>query len=116
MSATCQLDRAMMQTCMLTLFRLIPLVVALALAAGPAQAETRDHDRVREAVTRGEIRPLADILGAVRGKLPGEIAGVEIERKDGRWMYEFRVFDQGGRLFEVYVDGQTAEIARVKEK
>ena len=101
---------------MLPLLRLVPLALVLAAAASTATAEPRDHDRVREAVTRGEIRPLAEILGVVRGKLPGEIAGVEIERKDGRWMYEFRVVDQGGRLFEVYVDGQTAEIARVKEK
>jgi uncharacterized membrane protein YkoI len=101
---------------MLPLFRLVPLALVLAVVSAPAKGEPRDHDRVREAVTRGEIRPLADILGAVRGKLPGEIAGVEIERKDGRWMYEFRVFDQGGRLFEVYVDGQTAEIERIKEK
>jgi uncharacterized membrane protein YkoI len=104
------------ESCMLLILRLLPLAFALAIAPALASAESRDHDRVREAVTRGEIRPLADILGAVRGKLPGEIAGVEIERKDGRWMYEFRVFDQGGRLFEVYVDGQTAEIERIKEK
>jgi uncharacterized membrane protein YkoI len=101
---------------MLPLFRLLP--VALLLAADPALAvaQSRDHDRVREAVTKGEIRPLAEILDATRGKLPGEIAGVEIERKDGRWMYEFRVFDESGRLFEVYVDGQTAAIERIKEK
>ena len=101
---------------MLPLFRLIPLALVLAIPPASASAEPHDHDRVREAVTRGEIRPLADILAAVRGKLPGEIAGVEIERENGRWMYEFRVFDQGGRLFEVHVDGQTAEISRVKEK
>lgn len=98
------------------LLRLVPLALALVAAPLWATAEPRDHDRVREAVTRGEIRPLADILSAVRGKLPGEIAGVEIEREDGRWMYEFRVFDKDGRLFEVHVDGQTAEIARMKEK
>jgi uncharacterized membrane protein YkoI len=98
--------------------RLIALAVVLAASgfAVRANADPRDHDRAREAVTRGEIRPLAEILGAVRGKLPGEVAGVEIEQKNGRWMYEFRVFGKDGRLFEVYVDGQTAEIQRVKEK
>ena len=29
-------------------------------------------------------------------KLPGEIVGTEIERKKGRWMYEFRVVDDRG--------------------
>ena len=52
-----------------------------------------DQDAARQAVERGEIRPLADILAAIRGKLPGEVVGVEIEQKNGRWLYEFRVAD-----------------------
>ena len=67
-------------------------------------------------VERGEIRPLADILAAIRDKLPGEVAGVEVERKDGRWVYEFRVVDGKGRLFEVYVDAHNAKIERIQEK
>jgi uncharacterized membrane protein YkoI len=95
--------------------------VIVALAAGtlllaPVQADQRDHDTVRQAVERGEIRSLSDILGALRGKLPGEITGVKIEQKNGRWLYEFRVVDSAGRLFDVYVDARTAEIARIKEK
>jgi uncharacterized membrane protein YkoI len=99
-------------------FRFMAAAVLLAAAssAAPAGAEPRDHDQVRQAVARGEIRPLADILGAVRGKLPGEITGVEIEQKSGRWLYEFRVVDRAGRLFEVYVDAGTGEIERIKEK
>lgn len=89
-------------------------VAAALLAAGPATA--RDHDAVRRAVEAGEIRSLSDILNDVRGKLPGEIVGVEVERKDGRWQYEFRAVDGRGRIYEVYVDAGTGEIVRVKEK
>ena len=53
---------------------------------------------------------------SIRGRLPGQVAGVEIERKAGRWIYEFRVVDGKGRLFEVYVDARTGEIDRIKEK
>ena len=49
---------------------------------------------------RGEIRPLMDILNEIRSKVPGEIIGVEIEQKNGRWVYEFRAIDSKGRLFE----------------
>lgn len=93
--------------------------LALAAAIAPlsaARSDPEDHDAARLAVARGEIRPLADILAAVREKLPGNIAGVEIERKSGRWLYEFRVVDGNGRLFEVYVDAQSAGIERIKEK
>jgi uncharacterized membrane protein YkoI len=95
------------------------ILAALFTAAAPAIA--RDHeehrrDEVRRAVQAGEIKSLADILAAVRGKLPGEVAGVDIEHEDGRWRYEFRVVDDKGRLYEVYVDARSGKIERVKEK
>jgi uncharacterized membrane protein YkoI len=104
-----------------------PARLAVALAAmmlfgpllRPAAARDDDasqRDEVRRAVERGTIRPLAEILTAIRDKLPGEVAGVEVERKDGRWLYEFRVVDGKGRLFEVYVDARTSTIERIKEK
>lgn len=95
--------------------------MAALIAAVPQPASARDRDEhrrdeVRRAVEAGEIRSLADILKAVRGKLPGEIAGVEIEHEDGRWRYEFRVVDRQGRLFEVYIDARSGEIERIEEK
>lgn len=106
--------------------RWFPLLLAMLLAAAgltgglqPAGADDHDdkrHDAVRRAVEAGEIRSLADIIADVRDKLPGEIAGVEIERKNGRWLYEFRVIDARGRLFEVYIDARDGTIERVKEK
>ena len=92
------------------------VMAAALLPAAPVLADKADHDAVRQAVERGEIRPLTEIREIVRGKLTGEIAGVEIERKNGRWLYEFRVVDGKGRLFEVYVDARTGGIERIKEK
>ncbi|MGE0750319.1 MAG: PepSY domain-containing protein [Variibacter sp.] len=94
------------------------IVLAAALLAVPVivPAGARDHDEARRAAEAGEIRPLAEILNFVGGKLPGEIVRVKIERENGLWVYEFRVVDSKGRLFEVYVDGRTGEIKRIKEK
>jgi uncharacterized membrane protein YkoI len=95
------------------------LAFALTLALAPTgagHASSRDHDAVLGAVERGEIRPLAEILAAVRSKLPGDITGVEIERKGGQWVYEFRVVDKNGRLFDIYVDARSGDIRRIKEK
>lgn len=105
-----------MQPGLILRYVLVAMVLAALAPAGPAFAQPRDHDRVRDAVMRGEIKPLADILEAVRGKLPGEIVGVEIERKNDRWIYEFRVVDAKGRLFDAYVDAASGEIQRIKEK
>jgi len=100
-------------------FLAVSLLAAAQLAAAPVAAEDRDErapEQVRRAVKAGEIKSLADILAAVRDKLPGDVAGVKIERKHDRWLYEFRVVDSKGRLYEVYVDARSGEIEKIKEK
>ncbi len=97
---------------------LVGLAAAAALVAGRAHADERgmQQDALKRAVENGEARPLSDIVAEARGKLPGEIIGVKVEYERGRWLYEFRVIDGKGRLFEVYVDAKSADIERVKEK
>ncbi len=102
----------------LCLHRVRALILAATLlpAASGAPALARDHDDARRAVVAGEIRPLADILNTVKGKLPGEVVGVKLEREAGVWMYEFRVVDERGRLLEIHVDAKSGEVERTKEK
>jgi uncharacterized membrane protein YkoI len=92
------------------------LIMMAAVASGPTLAGDRDHDDARRAVEAGEIRPLAEILDAVRDRLPGEIVRVKIEREKGHWVYEFRVIDGKGQLFEVYVDARDGAISRVRSR
>jgi uncharacterized membrane protein YkoI len=75
----------------------------------------RDHERARRALEEGLARPLAEILEAVRGRLDGEVIGVEFDREDGRYVYEFKVVGSDGRLREVYVDALSAEILKVED-
>jgi uncharacterized membrane protein YkoI len=93
-------------------------IVVVALSGSDLLADDHRHDQdaARQAVERGEIKPLADILAAIRSRIPGDVVGVQIEQKRSRWVYELRVADTKGRLFEVYVDAQTANIERIKEK
>ncbi|MFT4277873.1 MAG: peptidase [Rhodopseudomonas sp.] len=101
----------------LTVAALLPSACLVAHAHDHGAHDRRhDHDEARRAVERGEIRPLAELLGRVRDKLPGEITGVEIERHHDQWLYEFIVVDKAGRLYEVYVDALSGEIRRTKEK
>ncbi|MEY9233740.1 putative membrane protein YkoI [Bradyrhizobium japonicum] len=92
------------------------LATALVVAGSGAPAFTRDHDDALRAVKAGEIRPLADILSAIKEKLPGDVVGVKLEREAGVWMYEFRVIDDKGRLFDIHVDARSGEVERTKEK
>ena len=96
--------------------RAITIVLLSALAATARADEGHDHDVARQAVERGEIKPLAEILQTVREKFPGEIAGVKIEREHGRLRYEFRIVGAQGRHLEVHVDAATGEVDRSREK
>src|SRR5512141_2569644 len=91
----------------------VALLTALAVFATAARADDdHDHDVARRAVERGEIKPLAEILRALRDRLPGEVAKVKLERDHGRLTYEFRIVSAQGRILEVHVDAATGEIGR----
>lgn len=79
--------------------------------AFPALADRDgEHDSARRAVELGEALPLAEILTKLRSDLGGEIVGVSFERKQDRWLYEFKVVEPGGRLVEVYVDAASGRV------
>ena len=102
--------------------RCFGLIIATALSLhfsvlpNAALADSRSQDELRQEVERGSIRPLTDILTAVREKLPGDVVKVEVEKHADAWVYELRVLDRRGRIFKVYIDARTAEIQRVEEK
>ena len=91
-------------------------ILLFMLLASPVMAGESDHDAVLRAVRAGEIRPLTEIMAIVRPQLQGEVIKVEAERKQGVWVYEFRVVDTSGQRSDVYVDGKTARIIQVKRK
>jgi len=102
---------------------LLAAFACAALAISAAQADTSrshgddddDHNAAREALERGEVLPLGDILDRVEGRLPGRILKVEFEREHGAWVYEFKVLRSDGRRIEVYVDAATATILSQEE-
>jgi uncharacterized membrane protein YkoI len=86
--------------------------VAVLLPVSPKADRDHDYDQARRAVEQSEALPLADILARVRAELGGEVVGVSFERKRDRWVYEFKVIDRAGRLWEVYVDATTAAVLK----
>jgi uncharacterized membrane protein YkoI len=89
--------------------RIVALALALLLAGVPARADEEDHDEARRALEEGRVRPLSEIRAHVERAVGGRVVGVELERKDGRYLYELKVV-RGGRLREILVDAQTGDI------
>jgi uncharacterized membrane protein YkoI len=87
-------------------------------AAGPtADARGGDHDaddvdqnQARELREHGVIHPLRDVLERVRTASPGEVVGIALARRGGRWVYGIKVLTPAGRRVEVGVDAGTLAI------
>lgn len=92
---------------------LIPLVLALLL--GQAHADS-DHDRARAALLAGEVRPLTQVLAQVARTHPGQVLEVELEREDGRWVYELKLLQNDGRLLKLAVDARDGQVLKERGK
>lgn len=95
---------------------MIRLAVLLALIAAPALADRADHDRARRALEAGEVLPLSDILAAATAAQPGRVIEVELERDDGRWIYELDLVSPDGRILEIEIDAATADILDIERE
>lgn len=91
------------------MIRVLFLAMLCLAGAGALQAGD-DQDRARAALERGEIRPLDEVLAALKAARPGEVLKVELKRDDGIWQYEFKVLTPDGRRREVEIDAKTLRI------
>jgi len=77
--------------------------------------EDHSYDRARRAAERGEILPLERIYERALARFPGRVLEAELERKRGLWVYELKILDDRGRLFEVYLDAGTGAVLKHEE-
>lgn len=94
---------------------LLPASAGLAYGDDDDDDDDNDHNRAIRAVGQGLALPLAEILHKVGSLLGGEMIGFKFKRKDGRFVYKFKVVTPAGQLREVSVDAVTGEIVKSKE-
>lgn len=92
----------------------VSLISALVLAA-PAAGAAKDLDRLRDAVKRGDVLPLSVLQEKLRASYPGDIIRVELDEDDGRFIYEFKVLQANGRLYEIEMDARDGRILDVDD-
>ena len=100
-------------------------LAGFAATVGTAHAQRRgrwrgrgrggDHERALQALREGEVRPLTDILDEVHDTVAGEVIEVELEREDGRYVYELKILTPSGRLVEVQVDAATGAVLEIED-
>lgn len=101
--------------------RLSPTALAaalfLAFATGVAPArDGHDHDRARQALEAGEVLPLRTILERVEREHPGQVLEVELERDDGRWIYEIKLLRAGGAVSKLKVDAADGRVLEQRSR
>ena len=100
----------------------VAALFAALLAAPPAQAgdgprdEARDHERARAAVQAGQVLPLATLLQRLQRSHPGQVLEVELEHEDGRWVYELKLLQPGGRLLKLELDAATGAVRQARAR
>lgn len=95
----------------------IALVLAAAMAASGVRASNdSDHDRARDAVQAGQVLPLKTVLERLEREQPGQVLEVELERDDGRWIYEVKLLQSGGRLVKLELDARSGEVLKRRDR
>lgn len=84
------------------------------MAAAPAAADD-DHVAAREALRRGEILPLAQVIDIATRRVPGDVIEVDLDREDDGWEYEIKVLTPSGRVREVTLNARTGVILEIED-
>ena len=90
--------------------RILWLAFALALTAPLDARGDDDHERALAAVERGEALPLDALLLKANLRDGERLIDVELEREDGRWVYELEFIDERGHVREIEMDALTGDI------
>ena len=100
-----------------SLMLLVTTAALAAAAASPGLADQPgDHDRARRALEAGEILPLRTVLEKVERDMPGQVMEVDLERKQGRWLYEIKLLRANGLLTKLRVDASNGNLISLKDK
>jgi hypothetical protein len=80
----------------------------------PADADPRGERRGRDAVRRGEIRPLEQVIAQVQRRYPGRVLDAQLDRSGERWVYHLKMLTREGRVLRVAVDAHSGRILDVR--
>ena len=98
----------------LTLSRIALACACVVLTTASFASDRHDHERARKALESGEILPLRAVLERVERDYPGQFLEVELDRDDGRWLYEIKLIHDDGRMEELELDARDGSLVSRK--
>ncbi|MEJ2228129.1 MAG: PepSY domain-containing protein [Alphaproteobacteria bacterium] len=113
-----------------TIFTGLCLAAAVLLSSLPSWADSdckhrggahkhrhddHDHDRALNAVRRGEVMPLEQVMAIVSANFKGDVVHTRLERENGVWVYELKILARNGRMREVYINAKSGKPMNVED-
>ncbi len=74
------------------------------------------HDAARKALEAGDILSLRTILDRAEIVYPGHVLEVELERKEGHWIYEIKILQAEGLVVKLNFDAKNGNLIKSKLK
>ena len=92
------------------------LISSLIVVLLPAPAVHADDDkRIRQLQRSGEILSLEQIFDKARRVKPGRIVDVDLDKDDGRYVYEIELLESSGKVWEMEFDARTGELLELEQ-
>lgn len=104
-----------MYTMKRTLFICLSILVSAMLAVSLAQAD-ESASVARQLLKEGKIMPLQEILSKAKVIKPGQVIETDLEKDDGRYIYELEILDEQGQVWELELDAQTGEFVELENE
>ncbi|MCG5502152.1 PepSY domain-containing protein [Ectothiorhodospira lacustris] len=90
-----------------------PFLCLALLAPGLSPAGDRmEHNEILRLRAAGEIMPMEEVLRQAAGIVPGQFIEAELEREDGRYVYELKILDADGVRHKLYLNASDASLIK----
>lgn len=91
-------------------FSLAPSIGAPVDGSSDDDDDALEHEQARLALEQGLVRPLEEIIAEARKHVQGDLIEVELEREDGRYIYELEFIQPSGQIIELQLDAKSMAI------
>lgn len=75
-----------------------------------------DSKKARMLQQQGDILPLEHIIESALKIKEGQVVETELDRDDGRYVYELDILDKQGQVWEIELDASTAELLELENE
>lgn len=93
--------------CAILLLSFLPLIIQ------PSHAE-ESLAKARALSESGEILSLEKIIASAKSIKAGDFLEIELERKNGIYVYEVEMLDKNGQVWELKFNANTGELIKVE--